>query len=192
MKRRTLIAAFGGLTASSVFAVGSGAFTSVEAARTVTVKTADDNDALLALSELGEGSGRIGGRSNKGGDTVSFSFPGVDRRLSDPELGLGVDSVYEFTQDSGESDTAAPTQGLARITNQGTQPAEVYSTHEVDHGIEVELFDATDPDRTALRQAPAELTVGDHVDIGVRIRTLDADVGEFQETLTLVADQPDE
>jgi len=190
MKRRTVLAGLGSLTASSALAVGSGAFTSVSADRTVTVETADDNQALLGLEERGDGEYGDGGRSLKGGDTVSFSFPGVGRRLEDPEVGLGVDSVYVFVNDGGESAEADPDRGLARVENQGTQPVEVYSVHRTDTEIEIELFDVTDSDRTALRDDPVQLGAGEFVDVGFRIRTFDADVGEFDETLTVVADQP--
>lgn len=192
MKRRTLLAGVGSLTAASSMVLGSGAFTNVSAARTVNVELADDNQSLLALHERGEARYAEGGRSNKGGDTLSFSFPGVGERINDPDTGLGVDSVYEFTQDSGEASKQDPEQGLARIQNQGTQPVEVYSAHETNSDLEIELFDVTDSDWTALRDDPVELTVGAEVHIGVRIRTQNGSTGEFDETLTIIADQPDE
>lgn len=187
MKRRTLIAGVSGLTAS-VLTVGSGAFTTVSANRSVTIETSDDNDALLSLSELGESGYGASGRSWKGGDTVSFSFPGTGRRIKDPNVGLGVDSVYEFTQDSGEDAQS----GLARIENKGTQPVLVYSSHETDSGLQIELFDVDDPQQTALRDDPEELAVGEYVDIGFRIRTYGTGVGEFDEKLTIIADQSTE
>lgn len=69
---------------------------------------------------------------------------------------------------------------------------EVYSKHETDSELEIELYDETDPDETALRDEPAELNVGESVDVGFRIRTFGADVDTFDETLTIVADQPDD
>ena len=192
MKRRTLLAGVGSLAAASSTILGSGAFTTVSADRTVNVEVADDNQSLLALHERGESRYVEGGRSNKGGDTVSFSFPGVGRRIDNPSLGLGVDSVYEFTQDSGEAGNQNPEQGLARIQNQGTQPVEVHSVHKTDSPLEIELFDVTDSDWTALRDDPVELTVGAEVYIGVRLRTHGGSTGDFDETLTIIADQPDE
>mgnify|MGYP000227021016 CR=1 FL=1 len=189
MKRRTLIAGIGSLTAGSVFAVGSGAFTSVQASRTVTVETAGDNDALLRLQQLGSGY-----RSSETGtpEQVKFSFPGFQERLADPDLGLGVDSVYEFDRDADESDTSDSTTGLLRIGNRGTQPVVVYSKHESANDISIELFDVTDPDRAALRDDPIRLGTGDFVDVGFRIQTFDAEVGTFDETLTVVAEKPDQ
>ncbi|WP_424014377.1 hypothetical protein ACOZ35_15365 [Halorubrum xinjiangense] len=186
MKRRTVIAGFGG-AAASVLAVGSGAFTTVSAERTVTIETADDDEALLALSDRGDSGDGFSGRSWSDGDTVSFSFPGTGRRISNPDLGLGVDSVYEFSRDSGDDAEA----GLARIENRGTQPVAVYSKQNTDSGLEIELFDVDSTENTALRDDPAELTVGDFVDVGFRIRTHDAEIGDFSETLTIIADLPD-
>ena len=193
MNRRTLIAGLGSLTASSVFTMGTGAFTSVSADRRLTVETAGDNNALLKLKQLGDGTG-YGGRSIENGtpEQVMFSFPGTGELDENLNFGLGVDSVYEFDRDSGESDDPDPTEGLLRITNQGSQLVEVYSEDTTPSDIDVELYDVADQDDTALRDRPAELDVGEFVDVGFRIRTFGADKDTFEETLTIVADQPDE
>ncbi|TKX63365.1 hypothetical protein [Halorubrum sp. GN12_10-3_MGM] len=194
MNRRTIIAGLGSLTASSMLAVGTGAFTSVSAERRLTVETAGDNNALLRLKQLGDGSEVFRARSLEGGspEQVGFSFPGTGELDENPDLGLGPDSVYEFDRDSGESDDPAPTEGLLRIENQGTQPVEIYSNHETDSELEIELYDVSDADRAALRDDPANLDVGDSVDVGFRIRTFGTDVGTFEETLTIVAERVEE
>lgn len=193
MKRRTVIAGLGSLAASSTLAVGSGAFTTVSAERTVVVETADDNDGLLSLSQRGDGTGLHGGRSDEGGtpEAVYFSFPGTSRQINNPELGLGTDSVYEFDQDSGEADDTSPSKGLLRIRNRGTQPVSVHSQFATESELDIELYDVTDPDRTALRDEPAVLAPGEDVDVGFRIRTFHSEIGQFDETLTIVADQPE-
>ncbi|MFC6756381.1 MULTISPECIES: hypothetical protein [Haloarcula] len=181
MKRRNFVLGLGGLASAGTLAMGTGAFTSVSADRRLQVETADDNDALLGLEELGEGY-----RSTKDGSQVKFNFPSLDNQ--DPDLGLGADSVYEFDRDADESDKDSPTEGLLRIENQGTQPVDTYSEHETDSELEIELYDVTDPDKTALGDDPVTLDVGEHVDVGFRIRTFDADIGTFDETLTIVAE----
>ena len=188
MKRRTLLAGFATTSAASSMLIGSGAFTSVSADRRLIVETAGDNNALLRLKQLGDGS-----RSSENGtpENVEFSFPGKDNRLANPNLGLGVDSVYEFDRDSGESDDPDPDKGLLRIENQGTQPVEVYSEHDTDSELEIELYDVSDDGKTALRYDPPTLNVGGSVDVGFRVRTFDAGVDTFDETLTIIADQPD-
>lgn len=186
MKRRQLITAIGGLAAGTSLTLGSGAFTSVSADRGLEVETVGDNDALLRLKQLG-----AGGRSIEDGSSekVKFRFPSFGERLDG--LGLGSDSVYEFDRDSKESDESNPDEGLLRISNQGTQLVQVYSQFETDSELEVEIYDVTDPDETALRDDPVELSTGAHVDVGFRIRTFGAETGRFNETLTIVADQPD-
>lgn len=189
MKRRQIIAALGGVAGVSSLVVSSGAFNFVDVERTVSVAVADDNTAFLALSQLGDGKG-FGGRSIEDGtpEEVQFSFPGVSERLNDG-LGLGTDSVYEFDRDSGESQGGTPVEGLLRIKNQGTQPVEVYSKHQTTSEIEIELYAVEDPAKTALQSEPVELSVGQHVDVGFRIKTFGADVDVFDETITIVANR---
>lgn len=187
MKRRKFVLGLGAVAGTSGV-VGSGAFTSVSATRRLEVETAGDNNALLRLKQLGDGS-----RSSENGtpEKVEFSFPGEDERLDNPNLGLGVDSVYEFDRGPGESDDPNPTEGLLRIENRGTQSVEVYSEYNTDSDLDVELYDVTDDNETALRDDPPILDVGDSVDVGFRIRTFGADTDTFNETLTIIADQPD-
>lgn len=185
MKRRRFIVGLGGLAAGTSVTLGTGAFTSTSADRRLEVETAGDNEALLKLEQVGGGE-----RSDEDWtpEKVGFSFPGDEEFREDPDLGLGADSVYEFDRDYRESDTENPTEGLLRITNQGTQAVKVYSEHETDSELEVELYDVTDPDKVALRDDPANLGVGDPIKVGFRIRTFGADVDSFDETLTIVAE----
>lgn len=188
MKKRKFILGLGTVVGTGSI-IGSGAFTSTSAARRLVIQTAGDNNALLRLKQRGDGY-----RSSETDtpEKVSFSFPGWEERVESPNLGLGADSVYEFDRDADESGSSSPTQGLLRIQNQGTQPVAVYSEHETDSELEIELYDVTDDSETALRDDPPTLDVGDSVDVGFRIRTHGASVGEFEETLTIVANQPDQ
>lgn len=179
MNRRAFILGLGALAGGGSLAASSGAVSSVSADRRLTVETADDNVALLALEERGSGT-----RSVDDGSVVAFSFPGLRERLSNPDLGLGSDSVYEFDRDA----SAGGTDGLLRIENRGTQSVEVYSEHQTSSDLAIELYDVTDPNDTALRDDPPELGVGEFVDVGVRIRTFGASIGTFDETLTIVAE----
>jgi len=185
MKRRTLLTVLSGVTASVGLSVGTGAFTSVSADRRLEVQTAGDNNALLKLKQLGDGKRSIESGSP---EEVEFSFPGLQERLDNPHLGLGVDSVYEFDRDTKQSAESVPNEGLLRIENYGNQSVEVYSKHETDSELEIELYDVADPDETALRDDSPKLGVGDSIDVGFRIRTFGADIGTFDETLTIMAD----
>lgn len=184
MKRRALITGLGGLTASGTLVLGTGAFTSTSANRTVYVSVAQDDQAVLKLDDRGDGTGFGGaGRSiENSSDRVEFGFPGAGRS-NEEDLGLGVDSIYEF-----DDDTKASELGLLGITNQGTQPVVVYSRHETDSELEIELYKASDPDRTALRTQKPELPVGEGINVGFRIQTSGAVPEMFEESLTIIAE----
>lgn len=188
MKRRTLILGLGTTAAVGSAAVGTGAFTSVEADRTISVDTAQDSDAFLKLDALGE-SGINGGRSGAG-NTVAFEFPSSDEQTDDsvnPQnpQGLGADSVYRFASDIDGSD------GLLRITNSGTQPVAVFAEQQTTGDIpEVDLFDVN-TDNLLTSDDPYEaLGVGEELRVGFQIDTFGVDVQEesYDIVLTIVAD----
>lgn len=180
MNRRTFLGTLGA-TAGSALIVGTGAAGFVGTERELSVEVTDDNDAFLGLRQLGSGT-----RSYEDGtpERVAFSVPGLLERIDDPDRGLGTRSIYEFVYDATESTTP----GLLRITNQGSNEAVTYSEFETETNIDVSLFDVTDPDRIALRDQPAELSPGEAVDVGFRIETFGADLGAFDETLTIVGE----
>ena len=182
MRRRQILAGLGGLVgASSV--LGTGAFTSVSAERTVSLDVADDDRAFLRLEPIenegldsdDNGSPELTGRSATLGSQVRFELPGDEDGESNAK-GLGIDSIYEF-------------HNLLRIENQGTQSVEVYSTY----GGETLGNLALVRESGVLRGEPPVLDVGDEVDVGLLVNTHGTPVREteYDETLTIVADQPD-
>lgn len=182
MKRRYILGTIGTALGGSSLAVGSGAFSFTRTEREFSVGVTNDNEAYLGLRQLGSGK-----RSVEDGtpEQVEFRFPGFEEQISDDDLGLGTDSVYEFLYDAEEEDT----EGLLHITNQGTNVVNVYSEHETASDLEIELFDIADSDRTAMRDNPVELSPGDHVDVGFRIETFGSDIGTHNETLAIVAEE---
>ena len=189
MNRRTFVLGLGTVAAGSAAAVGSGAFTSVEADRTISAEVAQDSDAFLELDALGA-SGIEGGRSGAG-DTVAFEFPSSDEQTEDdpnPQnpQGLGADSVYRFASDVEGSD------GLLRITNSGTQPVDVFAEQETIEDVpEVDIF-GVDPETELLTpENPFEnLGVGEELRVGFEIDTFGVDVQDdsYDIMLTIVAD----
>jgi hypothetical protein len=170
MRRRSLITAFGSLAGAGSLAVGSGAFTSVSAQRSVTIDTADDDSAFLRL-EATDGSELRSVNSGK----LYLQIPGSGPGESDDAEGVGLDSVYEF-------------HDLITVTNQGTQPVELYSQY-----VGSDLKDlALITDGGVLRDDPPILDVGESLDVGLYIDTHRSSIGEFEEMLTIVADQSDE
>lgn len=180
MNRRTLLTGLGTISASSVFAIGTGAFTSVSAERSITVETAQDSDALLKLDAFGAT------ERSSAADTVEFEFPSYKEQNSDevnPQnpQGLGTDSVYRFANDVNGSN------GLFRITNQGTQPIDIYSTQtRSEDGVpEVDIFDV-ESNKVLLPDDPyTGLGIGKSLRLGFEIDTSDVDVRDEPYDITL-------
>ncbi|MDZ7731294.1 MAG: hypothetical protein U5K37_10800 [Natrialbaceae archaeon] len=184
------------MLAGGATAVHSGAVSYVRADRDLEVVVEHDNDAYLGLRQLG-----AGGRSAEDGtpEQVRFAFPGVfETSLGD---GLGTDSVYEFTTDANGPASlpggGGPVEGLLQITNQGTELVEVSDAQPPTTGPKIELFDVTDPARSALRDDPVLLPVGDDFRVGFRIDTHGIAAGggtglggAYEETISIIAEEP--
>lgn len=178
MKRRKFLVGLAGIGSSASLILGSGAFSSVDARRTVSVATADDEDAFLALdpiSDPGIGGDETGRAYTLADGTIAFSIPGVHLGESETAEGVGIDSIYKFP-------------GLLQVTNKGTNSARLYSSYEGDKLADLALVN----DNGVLKDDPPTLDVGDSIDVGLYIDTHDSAIGEFDETLTIIADQPDE
>jgi len=187
MKRRRFITGLGALAGAGGLALGSGAFTSVSAARTVTVDVADDDQAFLALDQRGSGKRSVTDGSS---DALSFQFPGYDEadypdgRETDPS-GVGTDSVYRFGDDA-----ASDQSGLFGVTNQGTQPVEVFSTQQTTDGVpSVTMYDTEDGSLLDEDSHSSPLGVGDSLSCGLEIDTHGVPVraDEYDVTLTITA-----
>ncbi|GAB7014225.1 hypothetical protein [Halolamina salina] len=176
MRRRRLLTGLGTVVGGGSLAISTGAFTSVSAERSVSVEIADDAYAFLRMSPIADdGLGGETGRSSTNGDVVKFEIPGDDDGESSDAEGVGIDSVYEF-------------HDLFSVSNQGTQPVELYSTYDGDNLADLALVN----DDGVLKDDPPTLDVGDSIDVGLYIDTHSSSIGEFDETLTIVADQPDD
>ncbi len=189
MKRRQVLLGLGALTAGGTV-VGSGAFTSVQAERDLTVTVADDDEALLALEKIEQE-----GYPNK---TMARPIDGELLLDINGELapdrdakGVGSKSTYKF-------------DGAFAIENQGTQSVYVESSFEGPDAVSVdfyanentaEMLDGTD--------AVLELATGDRAAIGVQVEIDDVDVSynedspltatkEITATIEALATEPDD
>ena len=183
MKRRRLIAALGGVMAGSSIIFSTSAFTSVSANRTVTVETAADYEALLALTQRGYGErSKLDGAPSQ----LSFELPGDDEdeyptgNPTDPE-GLGTDSVYRFGQDAKGKVT-----GLFSVENLGTQPVEVYSTQAETAGVpDVTMYDVETGNLLTSDSPSGSLSPGDLLLCGLEVDTHGVPVREAEYDVTL-------
>lgn len=173
MKRRRFLAGLGITAASSSFAVGSGAFSSIEAGRTVTVETASDKDAYLRLNPVDTNyADRVDGQFVLNFDD-DFGAIADDDHIGD---GPGTDSTYEFDE-------------VFIVENQGTNPIQVYSVYDGNGLSAIETFESSDDDREALTEnnLSSEIGTGDGVALGVRLDTTDASIKSHDEVLTIHA-----
>jgi len=127
MRRRTVLTSLGVLATGG--AVGSGAFTTVEAERTVDVAIADEDEALLALEP--ESDSAIASTERR--KRIRLDFDQID---DDRGEGLGSRSRYLF-------------DGVFRVSNQGAQTLYLESEFEQEdgsEGVEVAFYVDTNDD----------------------------------------------
>jgi len=111
MNRRKFLAGFGSLAAASATAMGTGAFTSVNAERTVNVAVASDENAFLGLDTLD---------SSNSDEFVSLNGGTLGIDISETTAGgAGVNMNARTAFDD-----------MFQITNQGTQRAAVYISYD--------------------------------------------------------------
>ena len=113
MQRRKFVAGLGALTTGSAAAMGTGAFTSVEADRTVDVEVAGDSSAYLALRKAADDATDPGANSDayvtKNSGEVSFDFSSSNGTAN---LGSGFNP-----------NAVTVIEDLIEVQNQGTQSA---------------------------------------------------------------------
>lgn len=183
MKRRTFLLGLGTTATGAGTLFGSGAFSSAEAERTVSVETADDDDAYLALIK---GEGATDDRAYRDGGQLNFTFPGLRERTDGPTdtnpenpEGLGEDSVYRF----GSETDGDP---LFFSRNQGTQTIELYSRQDDTAGLpHVQIFNVNTGDLLTGDGTRAVLETGDSVPLGLQIDTTGADAQESAYSISL-------
>jgi hypothetical protein len=176
MQRRKFIVALGTAAASGSAVLGSGAFTSVSADRTVNVEVADDSSAFLTLKQ------HVGGsRPNQ-----------VFSSHEDGKLVLDFDE----TEAGGEGvnrDAVTAFAQVFKLENHGKQPVYVWFEHDIP-GV---TFYRYDPDSNSLdgpENAKHNLGVGAHMKIGVEIDTTGPawnDVDELSGNVTVHASAED-
>jgi hypothetical protein len=152
MQRRKFVAGLGSLAAAGAAAMGTGAFTSVEADRSVSVEVADDSDAFLFFD--------TGLKSSENDVFASF------------EDGLLVLDFDETDAGGSGVNRAAVSQfdQVFKLANRGTQAVNVWFEHDLP-GVTFYRFD---PDSNSLdgpENAKLGLAAGAHMKIGVEVDT---------------------
>lgn len=182
MKRRGLLAAIGATVGGGV-ALGTGAFSSAEAERTVTVEIDSDSQAYLSFDDREMEPN--GGLSNIVGGTIQFDINDVlDDDLGDGE-GPGTQSVYTFNNVFG-------------VENLGDEDVFIEVTFEDTNTLDGVSFYAGTNDDALLNEVDnvAKLPVGEEADMGIFLdsseegvkRGEDREIEDITATITASAD----
>lgn len=184
MNRRQLLAGLGAAAAGGGAALGTGAFTSVEADRSVNVSVADEDQAYLALDKLSAASYPNATFVSQNASTgISIDINDATGTEDDGD-GVGLDSVYEF-------------DNLFQVKNQGTQDVDLSITTLSDSdfdpdasGLSVEFYDGTDSSTSLDPDTGSSVTIstGNSVNIGLKITTDEPSVDDFDADATVSAD----
>jgi parallel beta-helix repeat protein len=160
MERRKFLIGAGTLGAGASVALGTGAFTTVEAQRNVDIGVAGDANAQLAIQEVSGANAEL--VSTKDDGTLSLSIPDVNQ-----------DAVTEV-------------EDLFRLVNQGTQSVSLYFQDDSD-AVTFRVTRSTQSLEGADKSV--QLGIGEQVVVGLTINTLDNDVsGTLLDSVTIVAD----
>lgn len=185
MRRRKYLAAVGSLAAGGAAMMGTGAFTSVQANRTMTVAVEDDSAAYLKLDD----------EVDQGQDVYSS--------YDDGELVIEIDGNSEG---SGVNQNALTViDDVFAIKNQGTQPVEVWVELSEDLSDYVDFYAVAGYDNSTVDGGDVSIvgegnafsgagfgSVGSKLRVGVSIDLRDSDAPDsaanLDGTVTVFAD----
>ncbi|AXR77112.1 DUF1102 domain-containing protein [Natrarchaeobaculum sulfurireducens] len=158
MQRRKFVIGVGALASGAAAAVGTGAFTSVEASRDVGVELAEDANAYLALTAERD-------------DIISDD--GSDGTLS-------IDLGSEETDEGGagfNDDAVTEIDGVFRIENQGTQDS-----------VSLDLDESDVQDGVTFKLQEDTIDAGEGTLVDVTVDTLNEDPEKEDGTLVVGAE----
>lgn len=189
--RRKVVAALGvgGISLGAVF--GTGAFSSVEAERDVTIELGDDATALLAL-EPNDASGLAGitGVSAVDGGPLDAYGGDTTQYLDDsgPTLALDISNANISQATGANNDAVTSFRDLVRVHNNGTQDVGV-NIENAPAGLDILAYSTTPGATVSLVDNNFPVTLPQGTTAGA---TIVVDSTEFStdisETVTIVAD----
>jgi len=194
MNRRNFLAGIGATVTGGAAATGTGAFTSVEADRSVSVAVADEEtSSYLVLDALAQGNSENGAfATNSGGSsgtelTLDFNSEIPDPPNAEGGEGPGKNSVYEFDE-------------VFQVQNQGTQDVDVTiktldetqfedSNDNSPSDLSLSFYPNSDAG-TPLDGTPENVAAGGSLTVGVKIDIGDVDFEAYDAEATVEADAP--
>ncbi|GAA0720802.1 hypothetical protein J2744_001640 [Halorubrum trapanicum] len=188
--RRSVLIGLGGLVAGGGAILGTGAFDTVEAQRTVSVETTGDADALLALTPVNEDGPYV----DDSGDTIQLTLGDADGN------GLNQNAVTTFEELVAVTNNGTQTVDSITFTVDvtGTGSDDANADHEEAFGIVAngETIAATgDTNILSDDYYDTSLDSGEAVNFGAEIDLLNGDISDFNDdatfTLTISAEATD-
>ena len=183
MKRRRFILSIGGASAGAVALIGSGAFTSVEAERQLTVEVVDDPDAFLSLDACGVPS-----------ETPNVEYVDIEDGLL--SIVLSPDNPTSGGGTGVNSDARTRINNVFQVENQGTQPITFYvdvdPVTDDDGNPAVRFYMDGNPGWNLDEDATQDLAVGDRQCVGIEINTIGIPPGDpllNDDTITVVVEE---
>ncbi|QGX93652.1 hypothetical protein EI982_02010 [Haloplanus rallus] len=171
MERRKFIATMGSIAAGGAATVGTGAFTSVEADRSVDVAVEDDASAYLGLDTSGDANDQYVSGQGSGEIVIDFDDSGNSGTGVNPNANTVLESVFQIeNQGTQEVDVSLSGSGIS-IQGQGTEISAPGSD-----GIAASLSDDA---------GDATLGTGDSIDVDFAVNSGTSDLSG---TLTIDAD----
>lgn len=193
MKRRTFVGSLGIIAVGS--AVGTGAFSSVNADRTAEVEVADEDQAFLSLKPTGTTNGDFAENTSGSGNVLALDFNSQPQAGGNPpggkSQGPGTRSTYEFNR-------------VFEVNNQGS--TELYFESDVDTSDEdsvdgIEFFVADNTENVIDGEdAVVNVGVASGTEVGVRLDMSDENAASsapgvvkqlnFEAEISTVDDEP--
>lgn len=176
MERRKFVIGLGALASGTAAAVGTGAFSSVSATRSVDVEVADDASAYLRLE--GDGGANSDYVTDNGvGGTLTIDLSASNDDVEGEGDGVNLNAVTQIDD-------------LFVIENQGTQEVEV-TLSKVGDNSELVKFYPDHPEEQAYDGESIDdhgltLGAGDSATVSVEIDTEDSDLEDGNELLDTV------
>lgn len=189
--RRSVLVGLGGLVAGGGALLGTGAFTTVQAERTVSVETAGDADAFLALT-AGENSEYV----DTSGDTIQITLDGSSGADGSGLNQNAITTIRDLVDvaNNGSQDVTSLELEFTE-TPSGVDPADTFTfTIDDPDGSDYEASVGNGSDiLTGNNTVPDTLGVGDAIAFGIEVDLIDGgdgndlpDGGSY--TLTITAE----
>ena len=172
MRRRQVLLGLGSLTSFSAFTLGTGAFGSAQATRTVDAKVARDSRAYLRVEPSTDDEfSRVDGSGNR----VEFYLPGLQERANNPDLGLGSDSIYSFPN-------------VLEVDSQLPEEIRVYGEYDGDVFGDVGLVH-NGRELTEVNPSPPIRRERDPLSVGIYVDTVQGTNKEQSGSFTIIAEE---